>query len=131
MGDSKIVMLSSIYLIIGMILYTNHPAETRSSLVLKQSARHDKAEAIACAGISRALNKMGANRSLNTFPPEVLEMNEGKVSLYAAQLLGASMIQSKITVIGIAGTDTVTMTAIATFDRGRWRLSGVFPLPAV
>lgn len=130
MGDSKVVMLSAIYLIAGMFLYSGHLSKMGERDAVRQAENHRRAEMIAREGISLALNTMGENRSMNAFPPVFREMKGGRVSVFADRPLGASIVQSRITVIAVSGTDTVTMTAIATFDRGRWRLSGVFHLPA-
>lgn len=130
MGNSKIVMISGIYLILGMYTLSFQTSETTHSESVIAVANSTKADGLAKTGISLALAKMGTNAALHTYSEEQRSVDGGILAFSATQPDGFSSTQTKVTSTAIVHDDTVKVVAIFTYDRGRWRITRSFLHPS-
>ncbi|MCK9407499.1 MAG: hypothetical protein WCX28_13485 [Bacteriovoracaceae bacterium] len=124
MGSSKIIMLSGVYLILGFYTVSFYQAERTNSITVEAVANTVQAEQLARTGISLALSKMGDKYSTPNFSENVT-MSGGTIE-YSAVRLGS---QSTITSTATFNSREISMTALFTFDRGRWRITRIYAVP--
>ncbi len=129
MDNSKIVMLSGIYLILGMYSLSMNSSNNTNAVSVETSANAVQAEKLAKSGISLALEKMGANASLYNYSSESVPAEGGIIVFSADRPAGYSSSQSKITSIGSFHSSSVTITATFSYERGRWRILRVYYPP--
>lgn len=119
MGSSKVIMLSGIYLIVGFYTVGFHQADRTNSTAAEAVGNSVQAAQLARTGISMALEKMGSNSSIASFASESVTMTDGEVTYRAVSI---SATQSHITSMALFNGRTITMTAVFSYDRGRWRM---------
>ncbi|MCK9409658.1 MAG: hypothetical protein M0R68_11060 [Bacteroidetes bacterium] len=129
MGNSKIVMMSSVYVILGMYSLNSRSEESIHFECGYVNAHSTSAEDIARTGLLLALTKMGSNKSLHTFAVEHRSTDGGIISFSAEKHSTLLPDSSIITSRGIAGGDTVTVVGTFIFDQGRWRISSSYFWP--
>ena len=71
MGSSKIIMLSGVYMILGMYSVSFDTAHQSNFDLASKTAISIQAEQIARTGISLAMTRMGGNSSIHTFSSSV------------------------------------------------------------
>lgn len=131
MGNSKIVMLSGIYLILGMYTLSFHQNDNLNSSSVISVATTVQAEHLAKAGISLALAKMGSDAALFSYSTQSSTVESGTILYRAEQPVGYPSTDSKITSTGVFSGDTVSVTAVFQYDRGRWRILRVYSPPVM
>ena len=127
MGSSKIIMLSGVYLILGFYTVSFYQAERTNSLTVEAVANSVQAEQLARTGISMALVEMGSSSTTTSFSTKTVSMTGGSVTYSATTTAITS--QSKITSTADFNGRTVSMTAIFSYDRGRWRMIRSYATP--
>jgi len=127
MGSSKIIMLSGVYLILGFYTVSFYQADRTNSVSVEAVANSVQAEQLARTGISMALADMGSSSTTKSFAAKSVSMTNGTIT-YSASTTGISS-QSKITSTAVFNGRTITMTAIFSYDRGRWRMIRSYATP--
>ena len=126
MGSSRVIMLSGVYLILGFYTLSFYQADRTNSITVEAVANSVQAEQLARTGISMAMTKMGGSSAVSSFVSESVSMTNGTVTYQADVLTGS---QSKITSTGVFNGRTITMTAVFSYDRGRWRMIRSYATP--
>ncbi|MFA6455492.1 MAG: hypothetical protein WCW40_01625 [Bacteroidota bacterium] len=98
-----------------------------NSTAVEAVANAVQAEQLARTGIAIATTSMADNISKNKLDPQSVSFTNGTISYQAYALSGT---QSKITSTGTFNGKMVTMTAVVTFDRNRWRVLRSYIIPA-
>lgn len=130
MGTSKIVMLSGVYLILGMYSLSFTAADRTNSTISESIANSVQAEQIARTGISLAMTKMGGINSSSTreYGNQQASFLNGSV-VYSASQSGLPASQSQVTSTGSIAGKTVTIKAVFSYERNRWRVIRMFVQP--
>ncbi len=130
MGTSKIVMLSGVYLILGMYSLSFTAADRTNSAISESIANSVQAEQIARTGISLAMTKMGGINSSSTreYGNQQASFLNGSV-VYSASQSGLPASQSQVTSTGSIAGKTVTIKAVFSYERNRWRVIRMFVQP--
>jgi len=128
MGTSKIVMLSGIYLILGMYTVGFTSADRNNSSIAESVANSIQAEQIARTGISLAMTKMGGSSSINSYTDQNASVMNGSV-VYSASPAGLPASQSQVTSTGTFSGKTVTIKAVFSYERNRWRVIRMYVVP--
>jgi hypothetical protein len=128
MGTSKIVMLSGIYLILGMYTVSFTSADRNNSSISESVANSIQAEQIARTGISLAMTKMGASSSTSSYTNQNASVMNGSV-VYSASQSGLPATQSQVTSTGTFSGKTITIKAVFSYDRNRWRVIRMYVPP--
>ncbi|HAP36451.1 MAG TPA: hypothetical protein DCQ28_11100 [Bacteroidetes bacterium] len=128
MGTSKIVMLSGIYLILGMYTVGFTSADRNNSSIAESVANSVQAEQIARTGISLAMTKMGGSSSINSYTDQNASVMNGSV-VYSASPAGLPASQSQVTSTGTFSGKTVTIKAVFSYERNRWRVIRMYVVP--
>ena len=130
MGTSKIVMLSGIYLMLGTYTVSFTSADRNNSTIAETVANSVQAEQIARTGISLAITKMGGTYSVATrsYTNQNASVMNGSV-VYSASQTGLPATQSQVTSTGTFSGKTVTIKAVLSYDRNRWRLIRMYVAP--
>ncbi len=130
MGTSKIVMLSGVYLILGMYTVSFTAADRNNSSISESVANSIQAEQIARTGISLAMTKMGGTYSSSTYSytNQNASVMNGTV-VYSASQTGLPSSQSQVTSTGTFSGKTVTIKAVFSYDRNRWRVIRMYVPP--
>ncbi len=130
MGTSKIVMLSGVYLILGMYTVGFTAADRNNSSISESVANSIQAEQIARTGISLAMTKMGGTYSSSTYAytNQNASVMSGTV-VYSASQTGLPSSQSQVTSTGTFSGKTVTIKAVFSYDRNRWRIIRMYVPP--
>lgn len=130
MGTSKIVMLSGVYLILGMYSLSFTAADRTNSAISESIANSVQAEQIARTGISLAMTKMGGINSSSTreYGNQNASFVNGSVVYFASQS-GLPSSQSQVTSTGSIAGKTVTIKAVFSYERNRWRVIRMFVQP--
>lgn len=126
MGSSKIIMLSGVYLILGFYTISFYNAERTSSTTVEAVANTVQAEQLARTGISLALVQLGDNSAVNSFTEKTASLSSGTIS-YSATGLTATTTQ--ITSSAEFNGRTITMSAVFTYNNGRWRITRIYSTP--
>ncbi|MCK9407604.1 MAG: hypothetical protein WCX28_00235 [Bacteriovoracaceae bacterium] len=124
MGSSKIIMLSGVYLILGFYTVSFYQAERTNSYTVEAVSNSVQAEHLARTGISMALVKMGNDSGIPNFTEDA-SLSGGTIQ-YSAVVSG---LQSTITSSALFNGRQIDMTALFTFDRGRWRITRIYVTP--
>lgn len=130
MENSKIVMLSGIYLILGMYALSFNSANTESGKSVIKSASKTQAEHLARTGISIALKTMGNVSTNKIITSQLVFISSDTVQYSASPVSGLPPSETQIVSIGKVGGESVTMTAVCSFDRGRWRITRIYTVPS-
>ncbi len=119
-------MLSGLYLILGSYTISFYESDRVNSVSVEAVTNSVQAEQLARTGIAIAMEKMGANGTLKSFPTESVTMTDGTISYSAASI---SATQSRITSTALFNGRTISVTAIFSYDRGRWRMIRSYATP--
>ncbi len=128
MGTSKIVMLSGIYLILGMYTVGFTSADRNNSSIAESVANSIQAEQIARTGISLAMTKMGGSFAISSYANQNASVMNGSV-VYSASQAGLPATQSQVTSTATFAGKTVTIKAVFSYDRNRWRVIRMYVPP--
>jgi hypothetical protein len=128
MGTSKIIMLSGIYLILGIYSVGFDVADETNFQLSANNANAVQAEQIARSGISLAMTNMGADSLMHTYNEITTEVMCGSV-VYSASQIGLPSSQSQIVSTGNFNGKTVVVKAVVIYDRNRWRLIQMYIPP--
>ena len=128
MGTSKIVMLSGVYLILGMYTVSFTAADRNNSTIAESVANSIQAEQIARTGISLAMTKMGASFATSSYTNQNASVMNGSV-VYSASQSGLPTSQSQVTSTATFAGKTVTIKAVFSYDRNRWRVIRMYVPP--
>jgi hypothetical protein len=123
-------MLSGIYLILGMYTVSFTSADRNNSSIAESVANSIQAEQIARTGISLAMTKMGGSSSINSYTDQNASVMNGSV-VYSASQAGLPTSQSQVTSTGTFSGKTVTIKAVFSYERNRWRVIRMFVPPSV
>ena len=129
MGTSKIVMLSGVYLVLGMYTLSFSEAGKASSTQAATIASSIQAEQLARTGVSLAMTKMGTKSAMYSYSDQSSSVMNGTVVYSAERPAGFPASQSQITSTGTFNGKTLTITAVCSYDRGRWRIVRLFVPP--
>jgi hypothetical protein len=121
-------MLSGIYLILGMYTVSFTSADNTNSVIAESVANSVQAEQIARTGISLALSKMGGSLATSSYTDQNAAVMNGSV-VYSASQTGLPATQSQITSIATFSGKTVTVKALFSYDRNRWRVIRMYVAP--
>ena len=125
MGSSKIIMLSGVYLILGMYTVSFDAAHQSNFDLAAQTATMVQAEQIARTGISLAMTKMGGVNTTNTFSDISASVSSGSVKYSAS----GNTNQSQITSTGTFNGKTVVVKATFVYYNNRWRVNRMYIVP--
>jgi hypothetical protein len=125
MGSSKIIMLSGLYVMLGMYSVSFDVAHQSNFDLAAKTATAIQAEQIARTGISLAMTKMGGNSSIYSYSDVSASVLGGTV-VYSAT--GTSS-QSQITSTATYNGKTIVVKATFSFYHNRWRISRLFVPP--
>ena len=125
MGSSKIIMLSGVYMILGMYTVSFDAAHQSNFDLAAKTATSIQAEQIARTGISLAMTKMGGNSSIYSYSDVSASVMGGSV-VYSAT--GTSS-QSQVTSTATYNGKTIVVKAVFTFYHNRWRISRLYVPP--
>ena len=125
MGSSKIIMLTGVYLMLGMYTVSFDAAHQSNFDLAASTATAVQAEQIARTGISLAMTKMGASSATNSFSDNTASLLNGTVT-YSA--IGNSS-QSEITSTSTYNGKTVVVKATFVYYHNRWRVSRLYVPP--
>ena len=125
MGSSKVIMLSGVYLILGMYTIGFDTAHQSNFDLAAYTATQIQAEQIARTGISLAMTKMGGNSTMHSFNSTSAFVMGGSV-VYSAT--GTSS-QSQVTSVATFNGARTVVTAVFTFYNNRWRISRLYVPP--
>jgi hypothetical protein len=125
MGSTKIIMLSGIYMILGMYSASFDVAHQSNFDLASKTATFIQAEQIARTGISLAMTKMGANPLAHTYTNISASVLNGSVTYSAT----GTASQSEITSTATFNDKTVVVKATFVFYNNRWRVSRLFVPP--
>ena len=130
MGTSKIAMLSGVYLILGMYTISFTAADRNNSSIAESVANSIQAEQIARTGILLAMTKMGGTYSTSTcsYTDQNASVMNGSV-IYSASQTGLPSSQSQVTSTGTFAGKTVTIKAVFSYERNRWRIIRMYIPP--
>ncbi len=128
MGTSKVIMLTGTYLILGMYTISFGVADESNFQLSTNTANTIQAEQIARTGIALAMTKMGSNSLMNSYSGTTAIVMSGNV-VYSASPTGLPASQSQITSTGTFNGKTVTMKAVFSYDRNRWRIIRMYTPP--
>ncbi len=128
MGTSKIVMLSGVYLILGMYTVSFTAADRNNSTIAESVANSIQAEQIARTGISLAMTKMGSSFATSSYTNQNASVMNGSV-VYSASQTGLPTSQSQVTSTATFAGKTVTIKAVFSYDRNRWRVIRMYVPP--
>ncbi len=130
MGTSKIAMLSGVYLILGMYTISFTAADRNNSSIAESVANSIQAEQIARTGISLAMTKMGGTYSTSTcsYTDQNASVMNGSV-VYSASQTDLPSSQSQVTSTGTFAGKTVTIKAVFSYERNRWRIIRMYIPP--
>lgn len=130
MGASKMVMLSGMYMMLGLYTTSFMNADKNNSAISESVANFIQAEQIARTGISLAMTKMGGTYSLSTrsYSGQTATVMGGTV-VYSATATGLPASQSQVTSTGTFSGKTVTITAVFSYERNRWRIIRMYAPP--
>ena len=129
MGTSKIIMLSGVYLVLGMYTLSFSEADKANSTQAATVASSIQAEQLARTGVSLAMTKMGTNSAMFSYSDQSSSVMNGTVVYSASRPAGFPASQSQITSTGTFNGKTLTITAVCSYDRGRWRIVRLFVPP--
>jgi hypothetical protein len=128
-GTSKIVLLTGVYLIIGLYSLAFNRTDESVNRVTIAEALTNQTEQIAMAGI-----RMGLTESLpviggSTFSTRTANVFQGQVSYRGdvPSTLGAT--ESRITSTGTLNGHSVTVVAIINLYHGHWKVTRTFTQP--
>lgn len=121
-------MLSGVYLVLGMYTLNFSIAEQANSDMAAGVASSVQAEQLARTGVSLGITKMGTNSTLFSYSDQNSSILNGTV-VYSASQSGLPASQSQITSTGTFNGKTITITAVCSYDRGRWRIVRMFVPP--
>jgi hypothetical protein len=128
-GTSKIVLLTGVYLIIGLYsLGFNRADESVNRMVIGE-ANLNQAEQIALAGIRMGMNEIAPVIGSSTFATRTASLFQGQVS-YTGDVpstLGAT--ESRITSTSTLRGHNVTMVAIINLYHGHWKITRIYSQP--
>ncbi|MFA6468600.1 MAG: hypothetical protein WCW35_06870 [Bacteroidota bacterium] len=127
MGSSKVIMLSGVYLMLGMYNVSFYQADRLNSTAVEAVANAVQAEQLARTGISIAVTTMADDVSKNTLGQQTVSFTNGTIT-YQAWILSGT--QSKVTSTGTFNGKTVTMKAVVSFERNRWRVLRSYVIPS-
>ena len=132
MGTSKIAMLSGVYLILGMYTVSFTAADRNNSSISESVANSVQAEQIARTGISLAMTKMGGTYSSSTreYTNQTASVMNGSV-VYSASGTDLPSSQSQVTSVGTFSGKTITIKAVFSYERNRWRIIRMYISPTV
>lgn len=123
-------MLSGIYLVIGMYALNLSSTSSESYNLASISTNRNQAEHMARVGVAMALKTMGNIATNHTLSEQsvLIQGDQVKFSVKRTSDLPAS--QTQITSTGSVGAENVTLVAICSYDRGRWRITRIYTYPA-
>lgn len=126
MGTSKIILISGVYMILGLYTFGLNSADENQCKQALSVAQSVQTEQIAESGISLALVYMGNNSAILSFSPITKSTMGGTVAYSASHPASLSLTEREIvsTATMVCGTATVCVkkTAIVHFDKGLWRI---------
>ena len=124
MGSSKIIMLSGIYMILGMYSVSFDAAHQSNFDLASKTASSIQAEQIARTGIALAMTRMGGNSSVYSYSSSASVLN-GTVNYSAT----GNSSQSQITSTASFNGKTVVVKATVVYYHNRWRISRLYVPP--
>jgi hypothetical protein len=127
MGTSKIIMLSGIYMILGMYTVSFNSADGASFDLAAKTATTVQAEQIARTGISLALAKMANTPSSATSNTINVSVMGGTVNCTVPAFNSGS--QYLITSTGIFNGKNVVVKAVFVYTNNRWRVNRIYTPP--
>jgi predicted RNA methylase len=126
MGTSKIIMLSGVYVILGVYLINFNSADNTMLDSALSTASTAQAEQLARTGLSLALVYMADNASTNSFSEKSLSTMGGTVAYSASRPAAFPASQSQVVSVGTVNGKQITMTAVFHYYGGRWKIARIF-----
>jgi len=127
MGSSKVILLAGVYLILGLYNVSFYQADRLNSTTVEAVANAVQAEQLARTGIAIATTAMADNAANTSLSQQTVSFTSGTIT-YQAWVLSGS--QSKITSTGTFNGKTITMKAVVSFERNRWRVVRSYVIPS-
>jgi hypothetical protein len=112
---------------LGMYNVSFYQADRLNSTAVEAVANAVQAEQLARTGISIAVTTMADDVSKNTLGQQTVSFTNGTIT-YQAWILSGT--QSKVTSTGTFNGKTVTMKAVVSFERNRWRVLRSYVIPS-
>jgi hypothetical protein len=128
-GTSKIVLLTGVYLIIGLYSLGFNRADESVNRVMIAEANMNQAEQIALAGIRMGLNEIAPVIGSSTFSTRTANIFQGQVSYTGDVPSSLTSTQSRITSTGTLRGHSITMVAIIHLYNGHWKVSRTYSQP--
>ncbi len=130
MGTSKIILISGIYVVLGLYSFGLNSADEMQSKESLSTAQSIQTEQIAVSGISLAVAYMGNNSTITSFSPITKSTMGGIVTYSASNPASLSSTEREIvstaTMVCGSATMQVKTTAVVQFNKGLWRITRLY-----
>lgn len=122
MGNSKVILLSGVYLVLGVYtLSFNRADEANFAKALDVSTSY-QIEQLANTGLALSMQRLADNLSAPEFASTTTSFNGGTVQYSADQPLGYPANWTKVVSTAQYNGRTITVTAVAHFHNNRWKV---------
>jgi len=128
-GTSKIVLLTGVYLIIGLYSLGFNRADESVNRVMIAEANMNQSEQIALAGIRMGMNEIAPVIGSSAFSTRTANIFKGQASYRGDVPSSLSSTESRITSTGTLNGHSVTMVAIINLYNGHWRITRIYSQP--
>ena len=126
MGTSKIIMLSGVYVILGVYVINFNSVDTTILDSALSTASTAQAEQLARTGLSLALAYMADNSATYSFSERSLSTMGGSVTYSADRPASLPASQSQVVAVGTFNGKQITMTAVFQYYGGRWKIARIY-----
>ncbi|MHB1049926.1 MAG: hypothetical protein ACYC09_07600 [Bacteroidota bacterium] len=122
MGSSKVIILSAVYLILGLYTVSYNAADETNFSAALVVASETQAEQLAKTGVSLALQKFANNLSLYTIAPTTVTTMGGTITYSASRPAAFPLNQTQVVATGYYEGRSIKSTAVFHQYGGRWKL---------
>lgn len=126
MSSSKVIMLSGVYIILGVFTVNFNSLDSASFDSAISTMSTTQAEQLARTGLSLALAYMADDVGTYSYGEQTLSTMGGTVTYNADRPASFSSTQSQVVAVGTFNGKQVTMTALFQFYGGRWKIVRIY-----
>jgi hypothetical protein len=128
-GTAKVVLLSGVYIIIGMYSLGFNRADESVNRITIAEATLNQAEQFARAGINYAMIDFGNNPTPGFFSNRTVTYSSGDTKYTTDRPATISSLQARVTSTGTYYGHTVTVVAIVNYHNSHWKVGRVYVQP--
>lgn len=126
MGTSKIILLSGVYMVLGLYTVSFISADESNFSNALQVSSTLQSEQIAKSGLALALAGLGNDISKTSIPASEVTISGGVLSYSASRPASFPLTQTQVVSTGQFNGEQVQMTAVFHFQGGRWKVLRVY-----